>query len=349
MCISGTIYDQVTGKLSLAITFAGEQQVKNIASAVRAYHINPDSSSDEGGLDDPAVFAMPTGPAIAVLPFVNMSSDPEQDYFSDGLTEDIITELAHCRDVYVLARNTTFQYKGRPVDVAALGAQLKVQYVLEGSVRKSGNRVRITAQLIETAGASHVWAERYDREVEDIFAIQEDIASRIVGMIAGGDMSVLMQVRRDRASRKPLSAMQAYDYVLRAHVESYNRTTYASAKSLLEKAIGLAPDYARARHEYAWLKLQGWAYRLEEHPEPPQLMKQDAIKAVELDPSDARAHRTAAFGYFLDRQFDRFEQEAGRALALAPNDAAILAQLSTLYFLRDPDGRGVDLARKGSS
>jgi TolB-like protein len=212
---------------------------------------------------------MPTGPAIAVLPFTNMSGDPQEDYFSDGLTEDIITELARFRDLHVLARNTTFQYKGQAVDVAALGSKLGVRYMLEGSVRRAGGRLRITAQLIDVGTGAHLWSERYDRKMSDIFAVQDEITGKVVGAMVGSG-GALQRAERIAAEKKSVEQLEAYDLVLRATAVTGTPELYETNKAMLERAIALDPRYARARQEYAWLMVQGWAHRLDREREPPQ-------------------------------------------------------------------------------
>jgi len=388
--ISGTVFDQVEGKLPMSFTFAGEQSVKNIAKPIRAYHVLGESSSPvriagrmrrlctsrpmliaAGVLvivgialswslarkpatpmavavaSDP-VYAMPTGPSIAVLPFVNMSGDSRQDYFSDGLTEDIITELSRFQGLYVLARNTTYQYKGQAVDIPSVGRKLRVQYMLEGSVQKSANKFRITAQLIDTRNGVHIWADRYDRQLKDIFVVQEEISSKIAGAITGGFGGSIQRVAREAAFSKSPDQLRAYDYLLRGTLtnEWWNKEGYRNAKAQLQNALELDPAYAAARQQYAWLMLMGWIFRLERSPAPPEEIKQNAIRAVELDPSDPLAHRTAAFGYYFDKQIEQFERESTIALNLAPNNPEVLSPLGFLIAGRGQWERGVKLVVK---
>jgi adenylate cyclase len=221
VCVSGTIFDQVEDKTSVGFQFGGQHHVKNITKPVRAYHAqlahpgSPgirlstrkkrfllgwsafailtclglwvlDAARGPTGTEQTALLELPSGPVVAVLPFTNMDGDPSQEYFSDGLTEDIITELSRFREIHVLARNTTFQYRGQSVDISALARELGAQYVLEGSVRRAGARVRITAQLIDGSNGVHLWAERFDRDYEDVFKIQDEVAHLIVGTVASG-------------------------------------------------------------------------------------------------------------------------------------------------------------------
>lgn len=308
----------------------------------------PPANLVTGSTSHDPVLAMPTGQRVAVLPFANMSGDAKEDYFADGLTEDIITELARFRELYVLARNTTYQFKGQAVDVPAIGRKLGVQYVLEGSVRRAGSQVRITAQLIDIETGTHIWAERYDRSLRDIFVVQEEIAHRIAGSIAGGRASALQTIARKTVGRKSEDQLKAYDYVLRATLlqEWWNLTNYPKAKADLQKAIALDPSSARARQTYAWITLIGWIFRYEKTPAPPREVKENAIRSVELDPSNPHAHLAAAFGYYFDKQFEQFEREANSAVELSPNDPEILSPLGFLIAIHGHWDRGAKMAAK---
>ena len=290
-------------------------------------------------------------PVIAVLPFANLSDDPKQEYFSDGLTEDLMTELSRAsRDLRVLARNTTFQYKGKAVDVPKLGRELGARYVLEGSVRRTDDRLRVMAQLIETRTGTHVWADRFDRKMADIFLLQDEIVSQIVAKIAG-NFGVIDITEAGSATRKSPDEIQAYDLVLRAqnvmHPE-YSHETFSAAKELLRQAIVIDPLNARARRELAYLAVIGWVFRFDKTPEPPQEITAQAAKAVQLDPADARAHMVAASAYFFTKQLDLFEREAEQAMALAPYDAEILATVGHLIASSGQWQRGVALAKKAN-
>ena len=304
----------------------------------------------EGAAEHPAL-GMPEGPAIAVLPFANLSDDPKQEYFSDGLTEDLMTELSRAsRDIRVLARNTTFQYKGKAVNVPKLGRELGVRYVIEGSVRRTNDRLRVMAQLIETQTGTHVWADRFDREMADVFLVQDEIVSQIVAKIAGNFGVIDINEARS-ATRKNPNEIRAYDLVLRAqnvmHPE-YSHETFSAAKDMLLQAIALDPRNARARRELAYLAVLGWVFRFDETPVPPQEITALASKAVQLDPADARAHMVAATAYFFNKQLDLFEREAQQAMALAPFDGEILATLGHLIASSGQWQRGVALAKKAN-
>ena len=241
ICLSDNAYAQIKGKLPVDAADLGEQQLKNIAQPVRVYRIRA------GGAARPAL-SLPERPSVAVLPFQNMSGDAEQDYFADGMVDDIITGLSRIKWLFVIARNSTFTYKGRAVDVKQVGRELGVRYVLEGSVRKSGDRVRIVGQLIDTATGAHVWAERYDRKSDDIFALQDEMTLSVVGAIEPS----LRLAEAERVKRKRSDSLDAYDLVLQAQPDVYTRDPKLAPKALelLDRALALDPTYALA-HAYA--------------------------------------------------------------------------------------------------
>ena len=251
-------------------------------------------------------------------------------------------------DLRVLARNTTFQYKGKSVDIPKLGRDLGVRYVLEGSVRRAGNGLRVTAQLIETQSGAHVWADRFDREMADVFLVQDEIVSQIVAKIAGNFGVIDINEAR---TRKSPDEIQAYDLVLRAQEAmrpEYSHETFSAAKELLRQAIALDPLNARARRELAYLAVIGWVFRFDDKPLPPQEITAQAAKAVQLDPADARARMVAASAYFFTKQLDLFEREAQQAIALAPYDGEILATVGHLIASSGQWQRGVALAKKAN-
>jgi TolB-like protein/class 3 adenylate cyclase len=293
---------------------------------------------------------MPNGPAIAVLPFTNLSGDQQQEYFSDGLTEDILTELARTPDLRVLARNTTFQYKGKDIDVPKLGRELGARYVLEGSVRRAGNDLRVTAQLIDTETGSHIWADKFDRKMADVFLVQDEIVGQIVAKIAGG-FGVIENTEAKSAAGESPEQVQAYDLVLRAHAAMWLWTheSFRSARELLSQAIAIDPENARARREIAWLAVVGLISRLDETPVPPKEIVAQAVKAVLLDPSDGRAHMVAAAAYYFNKQLDLFQHEAQQAMALAPYDAESLAIIAYMTATSGDWPRGVALAEKANA
>ncbi len=340
ICISNTVFDQVRDRIPHDFEDLGEHSVKNITRPVRVYRVpllEREAAMTGPGASDDAALALPDRPSIAVLPLTNMSSDPEQEYFSDGITEDIITELSRFPDLFVIARNSVFTYKGNPVKVQEVAQDLGVRYVLEGSVRKAGQRVRVTAQLIDAASGSHVWAERYDRDLEDIFAVQDEITRTIVGALVGK----LNQTERARAMRKPTENLEAYDLYLRGF-ELFLRFTEAdnaAGRELLEKAVELDPGYARVYGMAAWSHLtdsfMGWSSN------PAQSLAQAAElaqKALAIDPSDNRSHWVIGAASLYQGQHERALAGYQRALELNPNDADVLANLGLpLNYLNRPE------------
>jgi TolB-like protein/Tfp pilus assembly protein PilF len=252
ICVSGAVQDQIGEKLPIGFVDLGDHVVKNIARPVRVYSVDkrPATSRPVDGerAAGPAAFA--ARPSIAVLPFQNISGDPEQEYFVDGIVEDIITGLSRIKWLFVVARNSTFVYKGRAVDVKQVGRELGVRYVLEGSLRKAGNRIRLTAQLIESDSGTHVWAERYDRALDDIFELQDEITLSVVGAIE----PTLRQAEIARARRKRPDSLDAYDLYLRAlpHASVAMPAEADKALVLLKQALALDPDYPAAHALAAW-------------------------------------------------------------------------------------------------
>ena len=280
MCISDDTYRQLRGKLDANFEDCGEQQLKNISQKIRVYQLRA------GGAADAQAPALPDKPSIAVLPFQNMSGDPEQEYFADGMVEDIITGLSRIKWIFVIARNSTFTYKGRSVDIKRVGRELGVRYVLEGSVRKTRDRVRITAQLIDAETGAHVWAERYDRAMDDIFALQDEITLSAVAAIEPS----MRQAEIERAKRKRPENLDAYDFVLRATplADTGMPDGASQALSFLEKALSIDPEYALAHgqaafcHEILFIR----AGRREENR---AAAIRHAHTAVALGPDDAPA------------------------------------------------------------
>ena len=338
ICVSGTVYDSVRNKLGFAYEAAGEQSLKNIADPVRAFHVRIGGTARAPAA--PAADAAPHRPSLAVLPFDNLSGDPQEDYFADGITEDLITEFSRFQELIVIARNSVFSYKGRAVKVQEVGRDLGVRYILEGSVRKAGERVRITAQLIDAATGHHLWAERYDRKLDDVFGVQDEVTQKIVATLPRR----LEAADLERARRKPTANMAAYDYLLKGKDHHHRGTKADIAKGLkaLSKAIELDPDYAQA---YAWLACtigrgtaRGYLKRSEE------LMSQviESIhKAHSLDAEDPECHRLLSEVYLLRRDFDKAEFHQQRALALNPNDPRLVVQRGFLlaWLGRGEDGR----------
>jgi adenylate cyclase len=292
--ISGTVFDHVKGKVSLDFEDLGEQQVKNIDDPVRVYRVVLDSGINEGKAagtspSSATVLELPDKPSVAVLPFNNMSDDPEQDYFADGISEDLITALSKIRWFFVIARASTFTYKNRAVDVTQVAKDLGVRYVLEGSVRKGGNRVRITAQLIDATTGQHVWAERYDRELADIFALQDEMAQTIVGAIE----PELGAAERERAARKAPENLDAWETYQRGlwHMWTFLEEDNAEARRLFRRARELDPKFALAFAHEAYSHyvtvIMGWT----DDPDASLAAGMTAAKkALALDDKDAVAY-----------------------------------------------------------
>jgi TolB-like protein len=259
ICISAKVYEEVRGKTSFAFDDAGEQTVKNIARPIRTYRLRHDSVSGNASLARPSL-SLPDKPSIAVLPFQNMSEDAEQEYFADGMVEEIITALSRIRWLFVIARNSTFIYKGRPVDVKQIGRELGVRYVLEGSVRKAGNKVRITGQLIDSTLGSHLWADRFDGSLENVFDLQDQVTASVIAAIA----PKLEQAEIERSRRKPTESLDAYDYYLRGLAAAHQWTKPASIEALahfyraVELDPGFASAYGMAARCYSMRKVGGW-------------------------------------------------------------------------------------------
>ncbi len=318
--VSGKVHDEVRGKVDAAFDDLGPQQVKNIADPVPAIADRANAGEAEPA-QDPAV---PDRPSIAVLAFDNMSGDPEQEYFSDGIAEDIITDISKISGLFVIARNSSFAYKGETVDVKRVARELGVKFVLEGSVRKAANRVRITAQLIDGSTGGHLWAERYDRVLEDIFAIQDEITQHIVDALK-------VELDLDEKARiggPATTSIEAYDFALRAremllrHVPEDN----AEAAKLYERSIALDPDFITAHTELALTLytayLNGWNDDIDATLERG---RQLASRAVELDPSDPQGHWALAYGRLWRRDLAGALEAIERAAVLGPNNAEVHA------------------------
>ncbi|MGL4960305.1 MAG: adenylate/guanylate cyclase domain-containing protein [Inquilinus sp.] len=322
VCISDDVQRQVRGKVDIAFEDIGEQTLKNITEPIRAWRIrvgsDPVGAPAEAAEASPLP-ALPDKPSIAVLPFQNMSGDPEQEYFADGMVEDIITALSRFQSLFVIARNSSFTYKGKAVDIKQVGRELGVRYVLEGSVRKAGGRVRTTGQLIEAATGAHLWAEKFDGALDDIFELQDDFTKKLVGAIA----PKVQQAEIERSARKPTQNLDAYDYYYRGITLLQLMTADANEEALqhFRLAIDLDPSFAAAyglaSECYRLRQNFGWARNDAE-----QLArgKEFALLAVEHGGDDAVALACAAqfFGFAL-RDARTADILANQALAANPN------------------------------
>jgi adenylate cyclase len=321
ICLSGTVHDAIGDRLAVQYEFMGEQQVKNIDRPVRAYRVLLESTqaSDAAPLE-PAPLVPPDTPSIAVLPFTNMSGDPEQEYFSDGVVEDIITDLSKIAGLFVIARNSTFAYKGKQFDVRDVCRELGVRYALEGGVRKAANRVRITAQLIDGTTGGHLWAERYDRELHDIFAVQDEVTREIVAALA----LKLTADERERVDRRYTENLQAYEYFLRGRDQAHRDTPQANAqaRTMLEKAIELDPKFSLAFSHLSRNHLLAYTNRWGKDPDQSLDLAMDlGQRAVVLDDANPHAYFAVAMSAFWMRQHDRAITAVEKCLAIAPNFA----------------------------
>jgi len=378
ICISSTVYDAVEGKLAFGFDFLGEHQVKNIAKPVRVYRVRAESKPPAARTrskrrvrwqvavpalalillllgaagvwkwSSASVSPSSEGASIAVLPFENIQGDSKWDRFADGITEDIITDLSHSKDLVVIARNSTEVYKGKPVDIRQVGRDLGVKYVLEGSIQSLGERIRVTAQLIEAASGSHIWSERYDRPVEDLFAVQNDVTQTIAATIAGSEGAVA-EAERSLIRRKPPANLTAFDTYLLA-MEAKHKVTkeaLAEAEGLFRKAIELDPQMARAYYGLATVQIYlidlGLAPSVDEALSK---MMEGSKKAVELDPEDGKTHLALGGAYAYHGKAEQALAEFDRAEALSPSDADLLLVIAWSIPGFGESARAVSLAER---
>jgi TolB-like protein/Tfp pilus assembly protein PilF len=320
--VSGTVHDHVEGKLAATFDDLGEQSVKNIAKLVRVYRVREVTDEQPSHKSADAPLSLPDKPSIAVLPFENMSGDPEQEYFADGMAEDIITALSHFRWFFVIARNSSFTYKGRAVDVRTVGRELGARYVLEGSVRKGGNRLRINAQLIETETGNHLWAEKYDGALEDVFDLQDHITEGVAGAIEPS----LRQAEVERARRKRPENLDAYDLYLRAlpHAWAWAPAEQEKSVELLEAALEIDPHYVAAHGLLAWSYSTFVVLDPSDSRRDKSVQHARAVLGPNTDDSLALAFASFALALF-ERDYDAALSAVDRALSLTPNSPTVLA------------------------
>ena len=337
--VSSIVHDQVRDKLSFGFEDMGEHTVKNIARPISVHRVSLTEATPPAAVKSATASAKTepstvTRPSIAVLPFANMSGDSEQEYFADGISEEIITGLSRLRWLFVIARNSSFTYKGKAVDIKRVARELGVRYVLEGSVRKGGNRVRITAQLIDAATGNHIWADRYDGELTDVFALQDEITRKAVAAIEPS----LLEAEGVRSQHRAPEDLDAWDMVMRANSQFWRLTKSDSeaAIAMLRRAVQRHPDYAPAHSMLAFALLVsrqvGWISIEPEVNEPAAF----AAHAVELDDRDPWAHLALGYVAFTRRRTDEAVDEFQHALDLNPNFAAAHGFLGHALVL---DGR----------
>ena len=325
VALSGSAFDQVSDKVEATFTDDGEHDLKNIAKPVRVYRWYEGDPAPAGAEGD---LPLSDKPSVAIRPFTNMSGDPEQEYFSDGITEDIITELSRFRSLFVIARNSSFVFKGQAFDVTDVAKKLGVQYIVEGSVRKAGNRVRITAQLIDAKTGKHLWADRYDRDLEDVFAVQDEVVSVVAGKIPG----VLDRIGVDFARRKPPENATAFDCMLRGRWALHHTSEGTSAAiEFLEQAIAADENFAAAHALLAY----AYSYAIFTFGFDPEVATErscaHAARAVTLDSVDPNVNAVAAIGYLLSGRYELADVHSERAVAGNPNDQMVLYSRGLIF------------------
>jgi adenylate cyclase len=327
ICIADAVHRQLAGKTTAAFEDTGERTLKNIALPVRAWRWTRGEHPDVAE----APLTLPDRPSIAVLPFDSLGGQADEAYFCDGITEDIITGLVRFRSLFVVARNSSFAFRGKGMALADIGRRLGVSYLLEGSIRRVGDRVRITAQLIEAATGMHMWAERFDRSMDDIFAVQEEVAQTIVATLFGR----IQEAKIQQALRKPTVSLAAYDYVLRglAHFRGHADDDNRKAHEMFDRAVALDPRYALP-HSYLALVVLAENGMADAPKEVQDLALAEARHAVELDPQESRCHRALAFIWLNRRDYDTSEHHYLAALELNPNDADVRMGFGHLHAIR---------------
>jgi TolB-like protein/class 3 adenylate cyclase/Tfp pilus assembly protein PilF len=369
ICISGVVHSQVHSKLNLQYRDLGEQQVKNIAEPVQVYQVGfgevsaleerPSATvralAGVGAVlvavaavagwwlltrvparveapvpTETAALELPDKPSIAVLPFANMSDDPGQEYFSDGISEDLITDLSRISGLFVISRNSSFFYKGKQVKIEDVGRELGVRYVVEGSVRKANDRVRITAQLVDATTGGHVWADRYDRKLEDIFALQDEVTGKIVDAL---EVS-LTESERAGVQRIPTENLEAWDYFQRGntYVIRFSKESTDQARKMYERAIALDPEFAWAHATLAWTHLADWLLQWSNDPDTRERAFEIAQRALALDDSVGIAHSLLAYQHAYNGHYQKAIARAEKAVLLNPSDARGLNQLAVMLM-----------------
>ena len=339
IAVSQAVLDQVGNRLDLVFEDRGEQQLKNIEKPIRVYHVL---------LGEPEFAATPSPrlekPLIAVLPLINMSGDPEQEYFSDGITEDIITDLSKISGLAVIARHTSFTYKGKALKVQNVGKELGADYILEGSVRKVGSRVRVTGQLVNSSDGTHIWAERFDRDLTDIFAIQDEITHAIVEQLK---VKLLPQEKKSIA-QAPTDNVEAYTYYLRGRdfLYRFSKRYFELARRMFSKAIELDPNYARAHAGIA--DCDAWLYMIYQADVPLEGILATAAKALALDNDLAEAHTARGVALSAACKFEEANAEFEHALRLDPNSFDAHFLYARPAFQQGKIARAVELLQRAA-
>lgn len=347
ICISRKVWEEVHGKVDYQFANKGQISVKNISDPVNAYEVVMPGSEVVVPVEpaEPEPTPSASRPSIAILPLTNMSGDAEQEYFVDGLTEDIITGLSQFRSVNVIARNSTFTYKGKAVKLQDVGRELGAEYIVEGSVRRAGDRVRITVQLIDTRDDSHIWAQKYDRMLDDIFAVQDEVTQSILTALP----EHVEAADLEKGKRKSTSQMAAYDYFLRGR-ELHHKFAQQECQDgikCLEKAVELDPNFAQA---WAWLGcIVGQAWIRGYLPDPKKLWRQcvrACRTALELDDEDSECHRLMSEIYLIQHKFEQAEHHNERGLSLNPNNPRLVVQRGYLLAYTGRPDEGIEWINK---
>jgi TolB-like protein/class 3 adenylate cyclase len=338
--MAGTAYDHVRNKLTCSFEDLGMPTLKNLKDPVRVYRVAVDGPNRQLTAEHAVrTLPLPKKPSIAVLPLENLSGDRDQQYFSDGITEDVITELARFRQLFVIARNSSFQYRGKAVDVKRIGRELGVEYVVEGSVRKIGSRVRITAQLVDTFTGNHLWAERYDRGLEEIFTLQDEVVRTIVGTLVGR----VQAASAEHAKRKQPTNMLAYDYVLRGHALPIGSPKdEEEARRMFEKAIEIDPEYGLAHALLVTTLMQAWFRDMSRSAEALDEILETAKKAVALDADECVCHLVLGWVHLHRRSYNLAEAHYQRGLELNPNKPVVLAHMCELLTFLGRSEEAID-------
>ena len=343
VCISRNAYDHVKDKLGLGFKFLGEHKVKNIKEPVRVYKVLLDSDSTIPLVDEP--LELPDKPSIAVLPFTNMSGDPSQEYFSDGLTEQIINGMCKISNLFVIARNSSFAYKGKSVNVQQIGKKLGVRYVLEGSVQKAGDRVRITAQLIDATTGYHLWSENYDRNLSDIFALQDEITVKLINTM----QIKLTYGEQARLWEQELTDIQAFDKQMRGTecFFRFNEKDNKQARQLFEESITFDKSSAMSYALLGFTHMLDLVYRWSQFPlRSFEEAEKNAQKALSFNESLDLGHILLGWTYLFKRQHDEAIKEGERAIELNPNGAEAHAQLAFILILSDKTELAIKLIKR---
>ena len=347
ICVTSSVHDQVADRLEAVFEDLREKSLKNISRAVRIYRVAIGSTEPPAGETRAAENEVRSvvKPSVAVLPFDNMSGDPDQEFFVDGLTEDITAALSRRHELFVISRNSSFVYKGKAKNIREIAADLGAQYLVEGSVRKAGDRVRVTVQLIDTATDSHIWAERYDRKLDDIFELQDEITSSIVATLPGR----VEAAQQDLLARKTPANMVAYECVLAAKILHHRSTASDNieAQKLIARAIELDPEYAHAHSWRGCILGQFWTHGWCDDPDATWSgMIASLDRALALDENDADVHRILAACNVATNQLQKARHHQERALALNPNYDLIVVQQGELLTWLGRAGEGIEWIRK---